>query len=708
MNKSDLIKRISENSGFSSEKVRSVINAFIKILINKVIQGESIKFQRFGKWHIKSRAPRRSYNIVTQSVESLPAKRTIVFSPSKELCKQTSQNEQYSSEVVSVKINPTSILKPLANHDNKAITSKKEINNGKTPKDLKTITISRTGIKIDTGSPNFGHRIKQPQTIESGGLKYCGKTSYYETEPAEIEEFSYPSLLCPFVETPILDYNTNRFATGGVMEPVLTEALKELSEIEPQINILQNTSLPVHNRIYGYKPDIAIVWREKNIFIDVEIDEPYDIISRKPIHYKGCSDKLRNSYFLDNGWFIIRVAEKQIVDNCKGVVDFIKFCFFQLAEDIRFKSKNNVNSIERWSYSEAKKWAEEDYRETYLGIENISRNEITIEEFENPEFSGISSQEDNQSSFIKPKEDIISDRYADMRKQITKICQNGQYIIFSLRHKCYDYVALSNRITFTRRDDAYGVKLFDEIEKKDIFLRFQEIASFRCQNSIIKYEAEKNENWDALLYDAILNSNPIEIEYDTAGQGISLRRTVLYVTLWYNFLNDNDNREKYSVIELLKIAALFKYQTLAKSKQIGYISGFCNYRQDLRTFNINRIKGGCIFDCRKNLYKISSKDIWKILEKGYADMAINMYNEFNEQEQKELFHKGNYANALVMQGKLDEAMCIYKSVSPDTIMPQSTFSWKDACLDDFDFFISEDIKKNEFEKIKSKMREMGW
>ena len=47
-----------------------------------------------------------------------------------------------------------------------------------------------------------------------------------------------------------------------------------------------------------------------------------------------------------------------------------------------------------------------------------------------------------------------------------------------------------------------------------------------------------------------------------------------------------------------------------------------------------------------------------MLEKSYSDIAINMYNELHEYEQKSLFQLGNYANALVMQGKYDEAMYI--------------------------------------------------
>lgn len=409
---------------------------------------------------------------------------------------------------------------------------------------------------------------------------------------------------------------------------------------------------------------------------------------------------------MDNGWNVIRIAEKQVVDNCTKIIEYIKLCLCQLAEDVRFKAERNIESVNRWSYTEAKKWAEEGIRESYLGIEKVSLPE-TSPGTDITEFSGILDQEVSQPNFVKPSEDIIADRYNEIRGLITEESRKGKYIIFSIKHKCYDYVALSNNISFTQKDNSYGIEIFDVIEEKTIFLRFQEIASFRSQNSITKYEGTASENWDKILYDAILKSNPIEIEYDTAGQGNPLRRTVLFVTFWYKFF-DEANRKKYTSKQLLEAAASLKYETLAESSRVGYISGFCNYRHDLRTFNIHRIKGGRVFDCSKNLHKLSVDDIWKILEKGYADIVVSMYNELNEKEQKSLFHRGNYANALVMQGKLEEAVSIYLSAPADRLMPQSNTTWKDACLGDFDFFITKDINKTEFEQVRSIMMNNGW
>lgn len=703
MNKSELIKRISENSGISLQKTRIILKAFLESIINQIAEGDSVRLLNFGRWYVKTKSPRKSYNIATRQIEMIPARKMIAFSPSKRFLGQQIQTQ----EEITVELKPTSILLSLPE---KGIgVNKTKYKHKKDEERSQSVTISRTGIKIDSRSPNFGKRAKQPQTEETGDLKYCGMTSYYETEVSDTNEHSYPVLMIPFIDTPILDYRINRFATGGVMEPVLLDALNVIKRIEPKIQVLQNISVPVKNRTYGYKPDIAIIWREKNIFIDIEIDEPYDIVSRKPIHYIGCSDKLRNAYFLDNGWSIIRFAEKQIANALPEVVEFVKLCLYQLAEDIRFKAERKIESIDRWSYSGAQAWAEADYRESYLGIEKVmAPDSLADESTDDTSYAGISSTIDGGTLFIKPAEDIISDRYSAIRDNISSECHARKYIVFSLKYKQYDYVALSDKISFTQEDDTYGIELYDIIEEKNIFLRFQEIASFRSVNSIIKYQAVDNDEWDKLLYDAILNSNPIEIEYDTANKGNPLKRTILFVTFRYSFFDENDNRKKYSVIQLLEAAASLKYQTLAETKHVGHITGFCNYRQDLRTFNIHRIKSGRIFDCHKNLHKITVNDIWKLLEKGYADIAISMYNELQEQEKNYLFYLGNYANALVMQSKHIEAVLIYRSIPADTVMPQSSTTWKEVCTGDFDFFISKDIKKDEFEKIQITMKKFGW
>ncbi|TEB40545.1 hypothetical protein D0809_30065, partial [Flavobacterium circumlabens] len=60
---------------------------------------------------------------------------------------------------------------------------------------------------------------------------------------------------------------------------------------------------------YPYQPDFILYYQKYNLCIDIEIDEPYAMGSKKPIHF---DDDKRNKFFLSKGWHIIRFAEEQI------------------------------------------------------------------------------------------------------------------------------------------------------------------------------------------------------------------------------------------------------------------------------------------------------------------------------------------------------------------------------------------------------------
>lgn len=703
MNKHELIKEIAKATKISQKQSQIILDTFFELIKQEVAKGNSITFRRFGRWYVKTLSGRKYYNIVTHKTYEKKDRKIISFKPSSFLL----HKETKTSSAVSIKITDTSILqypKLITRNLNKSIHNNQNKENINIP-----ITIIKSGNKIVyNGELNIGKRIKHQPTTETGRLVYEGKTEYYLNEADDIENYSYPALLIPFENTPILQYRTKRYTTGGVVEPLLVNALNVLKETEPEIEVLQNISLPVRNRTYGYMPDIAIVWKKKNLFIDIEIDEPYDIVSRKPIHYKDCGDSLRNSYFIDNGWNVIRIAEKQIVDDCSKIVDYIKFCIRLLTNDLRFLVSIDMSRmrIDRWDYAKAAKWAKDNFREKYLGIKNITLpssdlkydllDEYIIQE---PTISTI--------EFIKPLEDIIEDRYDDIRNSILFECKKANYIIFTLKSKSYDYVALANEIKFCMQNLQYGLELYDVIEHKYVFIQFQAVENFYSCDNIIKQVVNTIEDWPILLKEAMIDSNPIEIFYDTNDQGNPILRTVLYITPWYELYNE-DNRKNHSAEILLDYANSIKFATLETMDKVSYFTGYCTYRKDIRTFNTHRIKGGRIFNCHKNIHEITVNDIWNVLTKGYADMVIRMYHSLAKHEQLKLYHLGNLANALVMQGKIDEAMKIYLSIPKEQRMRGSNDTWYEVCINDIKSFMTEEKHKENFEKILTKLQNHGW
>lgn len=109
MNKSELIKRISENSGISLQKTRIILKAFLESIINQIAEGDSVRLLNFGRWYVKTKSPRKSYNIATRQIEMIPARKMIAFSPSKRFLGQQIQTQ----EEITVELKPTSILLSL-------------------------------------------------------------------------------------------------------------------------------------------------------------------------------------------------------------------------------------------------------------------------------------------------------------------------------------------------------------------------------------------------------------------------------------------------------------------------------------------------------------------------------------------------------------------------------------------------------------------
>ena len=58
--------------------------------------------------------------------------------------------------------------------------------------------------------------------------------------------------------------------------------------------------------------DLALIHREDEaIRINIEVDEPYSLFSREARHCSG-EDDLRDNYFLERGWAVIRFSENQV------------------------------------------------------------------------------------------------------------------------------------------------------------------------------------------------------------------------------------------------------------------------------------------------------------------------------------------------------------------------------------------------------------
>lgn len=103
-------------------------------------------------------------------------------------------------------------------------------------------------------------------------------------------------------------------------------------------------------------------------YIDIEIDEPYDLQTGDPIHQISGKDDLRNEFFRDCEIFVVRFAEFQIChypNECISIVDaivqFIKTGDPQCLSSIR----DSVPPIKRWSNAQSRMMYMDSLRTTY-------------------------------------------------------------------------------------------------------------------------------------------------------------------------------------------------------------------------------------------------------------------------------------------------------------------------------------------------------
>lgn len=117
-------------------------------------------------------------------------------------------------------------------------------------------------------------------------------------------------------------------------------------------SILINTAIEAHNS--AFYPDFVYESKKYNYFIDIEIDEKYDSDTKMPIHYVGCDD-IRNNFFLEKNWFIIRFTESQIQTHPDECCIFIKEFISKIDNPhISIDAKRpSVSLIRRWTYEEA-------------------------------------------------------------------------------------------------------------------------------------------------------------------------------------------------------------------------------------------------------------------------------------------------------------------------------------------------------------------
>ena len=162
---------------------------------------------------------------------------------------------------------------------------------------------------------------------------------------------------------------SDRYSTADDV-PQMEESEKKLFEC--LMDRIPN-AVKVDTEISGYFPDLVVSASndsDEDVYLDIEIDEPYEMTTRKEIHYLGCGDDDRNQRICDCDWFVVRFSEKQVkteCDTCVNIIEnlreFIKTGDIEVLDKI-ITQKNSITD-RRWTKEEARLMALRNYRRTY-------------------------------------------------------------------------------------------------------------------------------------------------------------------------------------------------------------------------------------------------------------------------------------------------------------------------------------------------------
>lgn len=135
--------------------------------------------------------------------------------------------------------------------------------------------------------------------------------------------------------------------------------------------------IPQSEKGRSFSTDFAIVLEEIGLYLDVEIDEPFDLKKKRPTHcIDDYHDRYRNGFFLQGNWIVVRFAEEQVVRYPKSCCREIASVVAQVTGLDKFlkplASEPILKPIPQWTKKQARAMAKSNYRDTYLPLLNGS------------------------------------------------------------------------------------------------------------------------------------------------------------------------------------------------------------------------------------------------------------------------------------------------------------------------------------------------
>jgi hypothetical protein len=154
-------------------------------------------------------------------------------------------------------------------------------------------------------------------------------------------------------------------ASHQFFKTFLSQSFKEKIFEDAAIKITDYRSSYYDSDYKPYITDFLYYDSKTNMHVAIEIDEPYNLKDKKPIHI---NDSDRNSFFLKHNWIIIRFAEEQIVLQPFKCCEYIKQIIYALQNDYTIINSipSGLQSVKKWTLEDINELIITDYRNSYL------------------------------------------------------------------------------------------------------------------------------------------------------------------------------------------------------------------------------------------------------------------------------------------------------------------------------------------------------
>lgn len=326
LNKKSLTKYIAKIANISQRKAGIVLNTVLSVIKEDIVDNKKSSIPQIGSFIIKERKSRRYRNIRTGEIQNSIPRLSVVFRASSLL---------------------SNILNDLGKaKDNRSSEKKRNfyIEDG-------------SGCKVYYSKPN-------PEQTADLRIKFVPILSL-------VNEQNFPIVLMPQTNSLLKLPREGRSDVRGYKEK---DFLNELQKSNLPISISVDKHLSILGRTLPYEPDFVLYDKELNLYIDIEIDEPYDGFSRTPTHVSNGTDKIRDKFFIDSGWVVLRFTEHQIHTNSRGCIATISYIVDSLRQNLgSMNPPNYIVHEDKWNSIQAIIWERNLYREKYLGIQSFEK-----------------------------------------------------------------------------------------------------------------------------------------------------------------------------------------------------------------------------------------------------------------------------------------------------------------------------------------------